>query len=256
MYRLTSLVTEFVAQHTILHPSNRDQIIERLEQAVSHPVFGHAVNARIMSDRHLGHRKSVHQGQRGEEPVHALKEPDAFQYGAPKDLEWASRIMDTVMSEKVSHRVRDPGGDHLHEAVLSLLPPSADQVVGRGVRQQLQDVLAVLLEIAVNLDNDLAQRLPKAGIQRAGLAIIAVEVKHPHLRMRAGQAVQLVAAAVAAAIVNEENFVWARARQLVGIHDFQETCNERRQVLPFILDGDDDRGPRIGIRAGWRCHDT
>jgi hypothetical protein len=100
--------------------------------------------------------------------------------------------------------------------------------MGGGIREQPQDIFAVLLEIAVDLDDDLARRSPKARIKCARFAIIAVEVEHPHVWVLTGQAVQLIAAAVAAAIVDEENLIRARARPFVGIHDFQETCDEGR----------------------------
>ncbi|CUS37179.1 hypothetical protein COMA2_30115 [Candidatus Nitrospira nitrificans] len=206
-----SVVTEFVAQHSMLHPSNRDQIIERLEQAVPHAVFGDPMNARIMPNRHLGHGKTMHQGERRKKSVHSLKQANPLQHRAPKDFERAACIMDTVMSKHVSNAVRDSRGEHLHEAVLSLLPPSADQVMRGGIGDQLQDIFAVLLKVSVDLDDDLACGLPKAGLKRASLAVIAVEVKYADLSMIASQSVQLVAASVAAPIVNEENLVRAGA---------------------------------------------
>lgn len=54
------LVSEFVKHHTILHPANRNQIVERLEKAVSHTVLGDPMNAGVMPDGHLGHRESIH----------------------------------------------------------------------------------------------------------------------------------------------------------------------------------------------------
>lgn len=203
------IVPESIEQHTILHPTYGDQIIQRLEQAVPHAVFRDAVDAGIMTHRHFRDRETMHERERRKESMQALKEPDALQHGASKDLQRAPRIMDTVMRKKVSHRVRNPGGDHLHEAVLSLLSPSADEVVGSGIRKQPQDIFAILLEIAVDLDNDLARRLPKARIKRARFAVITVEVENAHARMFACQSVQFVAAPVAAPIVNEENLVRA-----------------------------------------------
>ena len=94
-----SVITEFVAQHTMLHPSNRDQIIERLKQAVPHTVLGDPMNAWIMPNRHLRHCKTMHQCERRKESVHSLKETNPLQHGPSKNLERASRIMDTIMSE-------------------------------------------------------------------------------------------------------------------------------------------------------------
>jgi hypothetical protein len=66
-----------------------------------------------------------------------------------------------------------------------------------------------LLEIAVDLDDDLSGGLPKSSLKRAGLPVISVEVEHSHLSMLVSQSIQLIAASIAAPIVNEENLVRA-----------------------------------------------
>jgi hypothetical protein len=80
-----------------------------------------------------------------------------------------------------------------------------------GIGNQLQDIFAVLLEIAVDLDDDLPGRLPKSSLKRAGLPVISVKVEHSHLSMLASQSIQLIATSIAAPIVNEENLVRAGA---------------------------------------------
>lgn len=94
------IVPESIEQHTILHPTYGDQIIQRLEQAVPHAVFRDAVDAGIMTHRHFRDRETMHERERRKESMQALKEPDAFQHGASKDLQRAPRIMDTVMRKK------------------------------------------------------------------------------------------------------------------------------------------------------------
>ncbi len=192
-----------------------------------------------MSDRHLRHLESMHQGKRRKKPVHPFEEPDPLQDRPSEDLEGATRVVHAVMGKDIPHPIRNLGREFLHHAVLPLLPPPTHHVVRRRIREEFQDVFAVLLEIAVYLDNDLAGGLVKTGFQRTGFAIIPVEVEHPHIGMFARQSVQLVAAAVAAAVVHEEDLVRAGARQFMRIHDFQETGDEGRQVVSFILDRDD-----------------
>ena len=52
--------SEFIQEHALLHPTYGDQIVQRFEQAVSHPVLGDAMNAGIMPDGHFGYRESIH----------------------------------------------------------------------------------------------------------------------------------------------------------------------------------------------------
>ncbi len=69
-----SFVPEAVFQDPVLHPANRQQVVESFEEAVADAVFRHAMHARMMAHRNFGHGKSVHEGEGGKEPVHAGKE--------------------------------------------------------------------------------------------------------------------------------------------------------------------------------------
>lgn len=193
----------------MLHPPHGDQVVEGFEQPVAHTVFRLTVNARVMPDGHFSHGESMHLGQGRKEPVHALVQSDALEHRAPEYFEWASRIMHAVVSEVVSYAVRNSGGDHLYESILPLLSPAAHEVVAGREGEQFQNIFAVLLEVTVDLDDDFAGRLPKSRIEGAGLAVIPVEVKHPDLGMLRRETIQFLAAAVAAAVIHKENFVWA-----------------------------------------------
>jgi hypothetical protein len=159
-----------------------------------------------MPDRHFRDRESVHERKRGEKSMHALEESDAFQYGPPEYFERAPCVMDAVVGKNVSHTVGDSGRHFLHQAILPLLPPSAHEIVSIGIGEEFQDVLAVLLEVAVDLDDDVSGRLAEARFERAGLAVVSIEMEHPNLGVLRCQAIQLITAAVAAAIVNEDDF--------------------------------------------------
>ncbi len=164
------------------------------------------MNTGVVPDRHLRDRESVHERESGKESVHALKESDAFQHGPPEYFERAPCVVDAVVGKEVSHTVGDSRRHFLHQAILSLLPPSAHEIVGIGIGEEFQDVLAILLEVAVDLDDDVSGRLAEARFERASLAVVSIEVEHPNLGVLCCQAIQLITAAVAAAIVNEDDF--------------------------------------------------
>jgi hypothetical protein len=158
-----------------------------------------------MPDRHFGDGKSMHQRERGTESVHALEEADAFQHGPPEYFERAPCVVDTVVGKEVPHAIGDSGRHFLDQAILPLLPPSAHEIVGISKGEEFQDVLAVLLEVAVDLDDDISGRLAEARFERAGLAVVSIEVEHPNLSMLRRQTIQFITAAVAAAIVYEDD---------------------------------------------------
>jgi hypothetical protein len=149
----------------------------------------------------------MHERERREESVHAFEERDAFQHRTPEYFEWAPSIVDAVMGKEIPHTIGDSGGHSLYQAILSLLSPSAHKIIGGSIGQELQDVFTVLLKIAVEFDDELAGRLRKTRVERAGFAVISVEMEHPYLRVLNSQTVQVFTAAVAAAIVYEENLI-------------------------------------------------
>jgi len=164
------------------------------------------VNARVVPDRHLRNREPMHERERGKESVHALEEAQSLQHGPSEYLERAPRVVDAVVGKDVPHTVGDSGRHFFHQAILPLLPPSAHEIVGGSMGEEFQDVCAVLLKIAVDLDDDVTGRLLEARVERAGLAVVSVEVEDPHLSVLCRQAIQVLTTAVAAAIVHEDDF--------------------------------------------------
>jgi len=138
--------------------------------------------------------------------MHALEEADTFQHGPPEYLERAACVMDPVVDKKVTHAVGDSGGYFLHQAILPLLSPAAHEIVGIRVGEEFQDVLAVLLKVAVHVDDNFSGRLAEARFERAGLAVISVEVEHANLGVLCRQSIQFFTAPIATAIVHEDDF--------------------------------------------------
>src|SRR5688572_13174941 len=164
------------------------------------------MNARVMLNRHFGDREPVHEGECGKESVHSLEESDALQHGTPEYLERAPSVVDAVMGKHIPHAVGDSGRQFLHQPILSLLPPSAHEIVGISIGEEFQDVFAVLLKVAVYLDDNVTERLIETRFERAGLAVVSIEVEDPNLGMLRRHTIQGLAAAVAAAVVHEDEF--------------------------------------------------
>ena len=208
------------------------------------------MNARVMPNRHLRDSEPVHKRERGKESVHAFEEVQSLQHGPSEYLEWASSVVDAVVGKEVPYTVGNSGRYCFHQAILPLLPPSAHEIVGVSIGEEFQDVLAVLLKIAVDLDDQFAGRLTEARVERAGLAVVSVEVEDPHLPVLRRQAIQCFAAAVAAAIVHENDFERTSLRGRVRTHDGQQSLDQGNKIVSFILDGDDDGSPWMG----WHGH--
>ena len=164
------------------------------------------MNARVMLNRHFCDREPVHECERGKESVHALEETDALQHGPSEYLERAPSVVDAIMGKKNSHTVGDFGRQSFYQAILPFLSPSAYEIVGISIGEEFQYVVAVLLKVAVYLDDNISERLIEACFERTGLAIISIEVKDSNLGVLRRHTVQGVTAAIAAAVVHEDDF--------------------------------------------------
>jgi len=164
------------------------------------------VHARVVPDRHLRDSEPIHERERGKESVHAFEEVQSLQHGPSEYLERASCVVDAVVGKEVPYKVGDSGRRSFHKAILPLLSPSAHEIVGGSIGEEFQDVFAVLLKIAIDSDDQFAGRSAEARVERAGLAIVSVEVKRGNLGVLRRQAIQLLTAAVAAAVVHENDF--------------------------------------------------
>ena len=112
------------------------------------------MNARVVSHGHFGDREPMHERKRWEKSVHALEQRDPFQHGTPEYLERATGVVNAVARKEIPHPIGDPGGQFFYQAILPLLSPSTDEIVGGSIGEEFQDVLAILLQIAVNVDDD------------------------------------------------------------------------------------------------------
>ncbi len=164
------------------------------------------MNARVMLNRHFCDREPVHEGECGKESVHALEESDPLQHGTSEYLERAPGVVDAVMGKRIPHAVGDSGRQFLHQPILPLLPPSAHEIVGISIGEEFQDVFAVLLKVAVYLNDNVTERLIETRFERACLAIISIKVEDSNLGMIRRHTIQGLAAAVATAVVHEDEF--------------------------------------------------
>ena len=89
----------------MLHPADRDQVVQAFEQAVADAVFGNAVRAGMVADRNFGDGEAVHDGQGREEPVHAGEELQLIHDGAPENFQGAAGVVHAVAGHGAAHGV-------------------------------------------------------------------------------------------------------------------------------------------------------
>src|SRR5207249_11458941 len=114
--------------------------------------------------------------------------------------------MNAVGRDRVADDIRDPGGQSLDQSVVAVPPPSANQIIPRGKREELENVRRIELQITVQGCDQLSSSMTKAGVERRGLSAIMIEVDHAHFGMVAGKLVEEAAAAVGAPIIDVDDF--------------------------------------------------
>jgi len=91
-------------------------------------------------------------------------------------------------------------------SLVSFLPPPAHEIVGTNIGKEFQDILAVLLKIAVDVDDQFTGSLREPRFERAGLPVVSIEVERQNLRVLCFKAIQYFTASIAAPVVHEDDF--------------------------------------------------
>ncbi len=166
----------------------------------------------MVADRLFGHA-----GRRGDgghpgrdEAVHFTVQAHAFEHAGAVGLEAAAQVLELQLGDLADDAVGNLGG-HLAQpqAVLAVLAPAGHQiqVFLEQTGHQLGDVLGVVLQVAVERDDDIAARGVDAGLHGGGLAEVAPQVDGAHVRAtQSGLFIQFLLGAVAAAVVDDQQF--------------------------------------------------
>lgn len=158
--------------------------------------------------------------------------------------------MDPIAGDRRPDQVRDPRRDFPDQAIVTVFSPATDQVVLSGQREQCQNIGRIELKVSVQRDDQLSVSLPEAGIERGGLAIVPIEVEDSNLTVLCCELVEQWTASIRAAVIDVHDLKGCGSGLVCGCQNFEKLFGEGRDVVPFILDGDDDRGP--GTRS--TCH--
>ena len=102
------LFDDGVVKAALLHPADRQEIVQAGEEAIAESVFGMPMGSRKMLNGHFGHGKPVHLGERGEKPVHVVEKGDAFDDRAPEDFQGTAGVVNAVAENGVANQVRQP----------------------------------------------------------------------------------------------------------------------------------------------------
>ena len=114
--------------------------------------------------------------------------------------------------------------------------PSADQVVALAeFVDQPRNVRRIIFAVAVERHHDRAGGAIESAGQRGGLTGIARQPEHAHVRVALANTAQHLEAAVAAAVINEQDLLGAAQTAQHRV----ELAMERREVVPLVVKRND-----------------
>jgi len=137
--------------------------------------------------------------------------------------------------EPVGDAGRDFAGDGVVDAVLA---PAAGEVVALvDFFEEIGDVFGLVLEVAIEGDDDGAGGFVEAGGEGGGLAEVAAEADDFEAGVGFDEVGEEVEGAVCGGVVDEDDFVLAAD----AFEDFSETVVERQDGRFFVVNWNDDR---------------
>ena len=180
------------------------EIEESLDES-GDPILGAAELARAVVHDDLGDLEASLVGQDGDEAVELAVERDLVEDLAAIGLEAAVVVVELAAGQAADEPVEDPAGADLVPGVVPGPLPAADDVVPFvELGQEPGDLGRVVLEVAVEGEDDRALRRPEARRERRGLAEVAAEPDAPDPRVGRDRVPDHPPRAVAAAVVDEE----------------------------------------------------
>src|SRR6185436_13082427 len=183
--------------------------------------------------------------------------------GAPDDLsavrlERAAVVVDGGSGEGTDQPVgghrRQAPADHL---VLAVLAPAADHVVPLvEMAEQQPEIVRIVLQVSVESDHDPAAGVIESRLERRGLPVVAAEEDRLDTAVARAEGTQPGARAVLAAVVDQNQLVFA----VQGLGGGGHLRMEGVDALFLVVEGDDDaqlhqgilpmmRGPRSWVRG-------
>jgi hypothetical protein len=211
----------------------RHQIGEHLEHALE-TVFRLSALPGIMPDLDLGDPCAVPPRVDGQKAMHFPIEPHPLEDFAAIRFQRATEIMQTHAGDEGDEAVRhDAGNVALQRIVLAIFPPArADIESFIEFFEHQRDIGGIILQVAIDRNDDLAAREIEAGHHRGGLAKVAPQMNDFDQRIGGGDFVEDHLALIAAAVIDQHEFPFATRR----VHCFAHPFIEGAQITGFVAD--------------------
>ncbi|EXI72634.1 MAG: hypothetical protein AW07_03079 [Candidatus Accumulibacter sp. SK-11] len=223
---------EIHRQQVHQHAESATQTILRLAMQTSAVVHHFFLNA-------TGHGSHRHPCR--DEAMHLTVQPNFLDDRGAVDLEAATVVVQANASDVADQSIGDARRDRSQpDVVLTVLPPADHQIeiAVQEAADQSGHVGGIVLQVPVECGDDVAAGRIDTRLHGGGLAEIALQTEHTHVRpVLAKIGAQALIGAVAAAVVHDDQFPRAGIMR-------EGLVNSRQQwgdIVAFVVQGYDHR---------------
>ena len=196
-----------------------------------------------MADQHVGGVAGVHQRLTRDVGVGGAGPADPLHHVAPQDPEVGHGQAGWLVEDPpVDHADRPAAQPSVAPRLLAVEAAEDDVVALHRLLDEQQRLVGRVLQVVVEGDHVVAGRLPHAGDVGVVLAVVAQQVERDDVRALRGPGADDVPAAVAAAVVDEDDLV----AQPGGLEDLEDRVDRAPDHVLAVVDRDHDRVGEVG----------
>lgn len=189
-----------------------------------------------MRDGDLADGEATGDGEGGEEGIHRAQRDESARDFAAENLEGAAGIGDAVAERFAADEICGARHGFAQGRVFALGAGAGDHVGGVAQLPQARELGRRILAVAIEHGEIGAAGFVKTVEERGGLAAVFREMDDAKRGPGGGDGVELGAGGVAAAVVDDEDFV----RGAESVEGGAELGEERTDVFRFVVEWDDD----------------
>jgi tagaturonate epimerase len=224
-----------------LVPADGEEVHDAAAETVPEAIFGDAGDAGAVVDGNLDDARAGGMREHGHETMKTVEREQGVEHGAFEGAQAAAGVVEIHAEHRGAGAAGDFGGDAAEPIVLALGPHAADDVVFFQLGEEAGKIGGIVLEVAVEGDDDGGAGVAEAGPEGGALAGVAAVAEAADAGIGAAGGDDFLPGGVGAGVVHENEFEGAAFTAQGG----EDLGNERGDVVSLVEHRDDDGDFRL-----------
>jgi hypothetical protein len=224
-----------------LVPADGEEVGNAAAEAVPHAVFGDAGDAGTMVHGDFHDARAGGMGKHGHEAMKTVESKKAVERGALEGAEVAAGVAEIHAEHGLARFAGDAGGGAAEKVVLTPGAQAADDVVVAQFGEKAGKIGGVVLEVAVEREDDGRAGIAEAGPQGGALAGVAAVAEAAHAGVGPAGGEDFFPGAIGAGVVHKDELKGAGLSGEGG----KDLLRHRVDVVNLVEHRDDDGNVRL-----------